>query len=175
MSGPPISCRPRWLDPGTPGAGPGNADKPPHLPGRAEGPTRPALPAPVPPRTGPLTTLKDKLRALGREVLTLYIAARDRRTPLLARLIAGVTAAYALSPIDLIPDFVPVLGLLDDLVIVPLGIWLALRLIPDQLMAEYRKLAERFETRPVSQVGLVMVIALWLLIAAFTGLVLLGR
>ena len=108
-------------------------------------------------------------------MLTLYIAARDRRTPLLARGIAAATAAYALSPIDLIPDFIPVLGLLDDLVIVPLGIWLALRLIPAGLIEEYRAIAARFATRPVSRVGLVMIVAVWLLIAAATGLVLLGR
>lgn len=80
-------------------------------------------------------------RAIERDVVALWIAARDRRTPILAKLVAGAVAAYALSPIDLIPDFVPVLGYLDDLVIVPLGILLAVRLVPAALMQEFRERA----------------------------------
>ena len=108
---------------------------------------------------------------LKRHALTLYVASRDRRTPLAARLIAFGTAAYAFSPIDLIPDFIPVLGLLDDLVVVPLGLWLALRLLPDDLIAEYRKLAERLAERPTSTGAAVFIIAIWLsaaeLVASF--------
>ncbi|TMM48458.1 DUF1232 domain-containing protein [Qipengyuania marisflavi] len=88
-----------------------------------------------------------------------------------ARLLAAATAAYALSPIDLIPDFIPVLGLLDDLIIVPLGIWLVIKLIPAELMASYREQAARFADRPTSTAGAVFVIALWLLSAAILGLV----
>ena len=76
-----------------------------------------------------------------REVGALWIAAREKRTPALARIVALATAAYALSPIDLIPDFVPVLGLLDDLILVPAGLWLARYLIPPDLLAEFRAAA----------------------------------
>ncbi|GAA5514861.1 hypothetical protein Dcar01_03624 [Deinococcus carri] len=82
------------------------------------------------------------LRALARrlkaELLALSLAARDPRTPWPARLLALLVLAYALSPIDLIPDFIPVLGQLDDLLLVPAGLWLALRLIPPQVMADAR-------------------------------------
>jgi uncharacterized membrane protein YkvA (DUF1232 family) len=82
-----------------------------------------------------LDDVKQWARALKRDVLALWIAARDRRTPWYAKAAAGAVAAYALSPIDLIPDFVPVLGYLDDLVIVPLGIALAIRLVPFAIAA----------------------------------------
>ncbi len=90
-----------------------------------------------------------------------------------ARAIAFGTAAYAFSPIDLIPDVIPVLGLLDDLVIVPFGLWLALRLIPAELMAEYRALAGRLAKRPTSRGAAIFVIALWLAGAALAGWVIL--
>lgn len=109
--------------------------------------------------------LRDWARALGRDVAALWLAARDPRTPLAAKVVAGAVAAYALSPIDLIPDFVPVLGLLDDLLIVPAGIWLALRLIPLPLMAELRERAAR-AARPVSRAGAVAVVILWLALLA---------
>ncbi len=105
---------------------------------------------------------------LRRDVLALWLAARDSRTPLAARLLAAAVAAYALSPIDLIPDIIPVLGLLDDIIIVPLGILLVLRLIPASLMAEYRDAAEG-RARPVSRAGLAAIIGLWLL--ALAGIV----
>ena len=82
-------------------------------------------------------------RALKRDVHAIYLAARDPRTPWYAKVLAIVVAGYALSPIDLIPDFIPVLGYLDDLIIVPLGIWLVVSLIPEQAMAEYRAKASR--------------------------------
>ncbi|WP_238564956.1 YkvA family protein [Sphingobium bisphenolivorans] len=81
------------------------------------------------------------------EIIALWIAARDGRTPLVARLVASATAAFALSPIDLIPDFIPVLGYLDDLIIVPLGIALAIRLIPAPLMDEFRAAARARDDR----------------------------
>ena len=100
--------------------------------------------------------------------MTLWLAARDPRVPMLAKLLAGLVAAYALSPIDLIPDFIPVLGYLDDLLIVPAGIWLAVRMIPDELLIELRVRAVD-EARPVSGLGLALVMAVWLvaLIAAW--------
>ena len=118
--------------------------------------------------------MKAWAKRLKRDLLALYLAARDPRTPLAAKLVAGATAAYAFSPIDLIPDFIPVIGLVDDLLIVPLGIWLAVRLIPDALMEEFRKLAERVERRPVSRGGMIVVIAIWLFVAALAGLFFLG-
>lgn len=86
--------------------------------------------------------MKERLRrwanTLKREGAVLALAARDPRTPWYAKALAALVVAYALSPIDLIPDFIPVIGWLDDLLLVPLGLWLALRLIPRPLMAEFR-------------------------------------
>jgi uncharacterized membrane protein YkvA (DUF1232 family) len=89
--------------------------------------------------------------AAKREIVALWLAARDPRVPWYAKLVAGAVAAYALSPIDLIPDFIPVLGYVDDLIIVPLGILLAIRLIPRPLMAELRILAAQRLEHPVSR------------------------
>jgi uncharacterized membrane protein YkvA (DUF1232 family) len=108
--------------------------------------------------------LKRWAKALKRDVVALWLAARDPRTPALAKVVAGMTAAYALSPIDLIPDFIPVLGYLDDVVIVPLGILLAVKLVPNHLMAEFRAEAMRRD-RPASRAGLVAVVALWIVAA----------
>ncbi len=108
-----------------------------------------------------------RLRArLARDAHMLWIAARDPRTPLAAKLVGGAVAAYAFSPIDLIPDFVPILGLLDDLVLVPLGLALSLRLIPAPLVAEFRAMADRAADRPVSRAGAVVTGAAWLLLLA---------
>ena len=108
-----------------------------------------------------LSEVKRWARALKRDVVALWIAARDPRTPWYAKVAAGVVAAYALSPIDLIPDFVPVLGYLDDIVIVPLGIALAVYLIPPGLMAEYRSEAMKRAGRPRSLVAGVVVGLIW--------------
>lgn len=105
-------------------------------------------------------------RSIKRDVVALWIAARDRRVPWYAKAAAGAVAAYALSPIDLIPDFVPVLGYLDDLLIVPLGILLAVKLVPHDLMAQFRAEAAARDGRPLSQVGAAAVIALWMAGAA---------
>jgi len=105
---------------------------------------------------------KQWARLIKRDVVALWIAARDRRTPILAKLVAGAVAAYVLSPIDLIPDFIPILGYIDDLVIVPLGILLAVHLIPPPLMQEFRDQAAAGE-RPVSRAGQIAIIGLWLL------------
>lgn len=104
-------------------------------------------------------------RAIKLDVVALWIAARDPRVPWYAKVVAGLVAAYALSPIDLIPDFIPVLGYLDDVILVPLGILLAVRLIPDRLMREFRAEAIRRE-RPASATGVVLVVSGWLVIAA---------
>ena len=106
--------------------------------------------------------LKRWARALKRDVVALWLAARDPRVPWAAKAVAGGVAAYALSPIDLIPDFIPVLGYLDDLLIVPAGIWLAVRMIPPALMAEFRNDAAARAVRPASYLAAVAVVGLWL-------------
>lgn len=101
-------------------------------------------------------------KALKRDIVALWLAARDPRVPLSAKLVAGAVAAYALSPIDLIPDFIPVLGYLDDLILVPVGILIAIRLVPQELMSEFRLAAEQRSGRPVSCSGLAFILAIWL-------------
>jgi uncharacterized membrane protein YkvA (DUF1232 family) len=86
--------------------------------------------------------------------------------PWYAKLLAGLVVAYALSPIDLIPDFIPVLGLLDDLVIVPFGLWLVFRLIPDGLIEEYRPEAARLADAPRSRTAAIIIVAIWVALAA---------
>jgi uncharacterized membrane protein YkvA (DUF1232 family) len=113
-----------------------------------------------------LTAAKQWARSVKRDVVALWIPARDGRTPMVAKIVAGAVAAYALSPIDLIPDFVPVLGYLDDLIIVPLGILIAIRLIPAPLMSEFRNMATQRAQRPVSRSGLVAIVIIWLLAAS---------
>lgn len=95
-----------------------------------------------------LSALKSWARGITRDVVALWIAARDPRVPWYAKAAAGAVAAYALSPIDLIPDFIPIFGYLDDVVIVPIGILLAVRLVPPELMEEFRQEAIRRESRP---------------------------
>jgi uncharacterized membrane protein YkvA (DUF1232 family) len=100
-------------------------------------------------------------KSLKRDVTALWLAARDPRVPWYAKAVAAAVAAYALSPVDLIPDFIPVLGYLDDLIIVPLGIMLAIRLIPQPVMAELRQRAAERAGRPVSRAGLIFILAVW--------------
>lgn len=104
--------------------------------------------------------LRTLLSGLRRDTRTLWLAARDRRTPWAARALAGLVLAYALSPIDLIPDFIPVLGHLDDLVLVPLGIWLALRMIPPEVVADARARAATARP-PRSSWGAALVVLAW--------------
>jgi uncharacterized membrane protein YkvA (DUF1232 family) len=115
-----------------------------------------------------LDDLRRRARALKAETLALSFAVRDPRVPWHARLLAVAVVAYALSPIDLIPDFIPVLGYLDDLILVPLGIVLVLRMVPSEVMAECRARAqaELAGGRPVSRAGAVAVIVIWVLGAA---------
>ena len=113
---------------------------------------------------------------LRRETYALYLAVRDPRTPWYARLVVAGVVAYALSPLDLIPDFVPVLGYLDDLILVPLGLALALRLVPGDVMAECRAQAATAVAagKPISRLGAAIVIAIWVLVAAIVA-ALVGR
>jgi uncharacterized membrane protein YkvA (DUF1232 family) len=120
----------------------------------------------------PLTqNLKRQARALKSETLALYLAARDPRVPWYAKVLAAAIVAYALSPIDLIPDFIPILGYLDDVILVPLGIALVLRLIPTEILEECRVRArnELAGSRPVSRAGAAVIILLWILGSAFTA------
>ena len=109
-----------------------------------------------------LAELKQRAHHLKAETFALYLAARDPRTPWYAKLLVAGIVAYAVSPIDLIPDFVPVLGYLDDLILIPAGIALAIKLVPDSVLADCRaKTQETLENgKPVSRVaGVVIVVA----------------
>ena len=105
-------------------------------------------------------------KALKRDIAALVLAVRDPRTPLAARIVAAVVVAYALSPIDLIPDFIPVLGYLDDIILVPLGLALVLRLIPPALIAEFRAVALQQPVSRLGWIGLAIVLAAWAGLAA---------
>lgn len=110
--------------------------------------------------------LREWAKSLKREALMLWLAARDPRTPIVAKLVAGFAAAYAFSPIDLIPDFIPVLGLIDDLVILPLAIAFAVKRIPPTLVAELRERAAALAERPVSSGAALVVATIWVGILA---------
>ena len=109
-------------------------------------------------------------KSLKRDIVALWLAARDPRVPWYAKAVAGAVAAYALSPIDLIPDFIPVLGYLDDLVIVPLGILLATRLVPAEVMGALRVEAARRIERPAGRAGLIFILVVWLSCLIFLAL-----
>jgi uncharacterized membrane protein YkvA (DUF1232 family) len=112
------------------------------------------------------TSLKSNLYAL-------YLAARDSRVPILPKIMIGLIVAYALSPIDLIPDFIPVIGYLDDFVLLPLGIWLAIRLIPEEVWKECQISAQkRISEMPKSRRAAVVIVIIWLLaMLGFTVLI----
>jgi uncharacterized membrane protein YkvA (DUF1232 family) len=114
----------------------------------------------------PHFTWRDRVRALKQDVVAIALAVRDPRVPWYAKAVGVCVVAYALSPIDLIPDFIPVLGLLDDLVLVPLGLLLVVRLIPADILAEHRKAAAAVAEGPVGRAGAAAVIAIWVLAAA---------
>lgn len=107
--------------------------------------------------------LKAWAKSFRRDVGALWLAARDPRVPFPAKLLAGLIAAYALSPIDLVPDFIPLIGYLDDLLIVPLGIWAVIRLIPPPILSELRERAAGMQRRS-SRIGLAIVLSVWLLL-----------
>lgn len=116
-----------------------------------------------------IESLKSHARRLKAQTLTIYCAARDPRMPIYIRFLALLIAAYALSPIDLIPDFIPVIGYLDDLVLIPLGLALVVYLAPEDLMNAARLEAEALNRRPVSYAAAVIVIVVWLLLAVVVG------
>jgi uncharacterized membrane protein YkvA (DUF1232 family) len=121
-----------------------------------------------------LSTAKNWARRIKLNVLVVYFAARDPQTPWPVRLLALAVAAYALSPIDLIPDFIPVLGYLDDLLIVPLGIMLVIRLLPVAVLAAARVRAATLLERPRSLAAAWVIVAIWLLCTAALFVWLLG-
>ena len=109
---------------------------------------------------------QERAHRLKRDVVAIAFAVRDPRVPWYAKAVGACVVAYALSPIDLIPDFIPVLGYLDDLVLVPLGLLLVVHLIPAGILAEHRAAAAKVADRPISRAGAVAVIAVWVLAAA---------
>jgi uncharacterized membrane protein YkvA (DUF1232 family) len=108
-------------------------------------------------------------RIIQRDVHAIYLAARDPRVPWYARAIAFCVAGYAISPLDLIPDFIPVVGLVDDVIIVPLGIVVVLRLIPPEVLAEHRAAAAAAQSRPEARAGAIVVVLIWVAAVALAG------
>jgi uncharacterized membrane protein YkvA (DUF1232 family) len=110
---------------------------------------------------------KTWVRLLKRDTYALYLAARDARVPILAKVLIGAVVAYAASPIDLIPDFIPVIGYLDDLLVLPLGIWLSIRLVPREVWRECQAAAaEGSRGLPSSRTAAVVIVAVWFVAAA---------
>jgi uncharacterized membrane protein YkvA (DUF1232 family) len=108
---------------------------------------------------------KERARALRREVYALYYACRDPRTPWYAKALAGGIVAYAFSPIDLIPDFIPVLGLLDDLVLIPLGVLAVRAMVPAAVLDECRERARELDEKPRSWAAAGVIVCIWIAVA----------
>src|SRR3954447_8407935 len=109
-----------------------------------------------------LSRIKSWASGLKRDAYAIYLASRDPRVPWYAKALAIAVAGYALSPIDLIPDFIPIVGYLDELILLPLGIWLVVSLIPPAIMVEYRARADAAGQRPTSRAGMIAIILLWI-------------
>ena len=116
-----------------------------------------------------LDKLKARADSLKKETLALWYALKHPRTPLAAKIVAGVVVAYALSPIDLIPDFIPVLGLLDDIVLLPLGIALCIKLMPAEVMAECRERARASLEQPRNYAAAVVIALIWIAALLLVG------
>lgn len=116
---------------------------------------------------------KNCARQLKTEVYALYLAYKDPRTPWYARLFAAVVVGYAFSPIDLIPDPIPIMGYLDDLVLIPLGVFLALKMIPQEVMADSRRKAEEViaQGKPVNKLAAVVIVLIWIGLALLAGVI----
>lgn len=123
---------------------------------------------------GTIAKVKDWARALKRNVVALWFACKDPRTPRLAKALAVFTVGYALSPIDLIPDFIPVLGFLDDAIILPGLIWLVLRMVPADVIADCRVQADAWfaqgRQKPASRVGAIVIVLVWIAVATWLWL-----
>lgn len=109
-----------------------------------------------------LESVKTRARQLKQHTLTVYFVGRDVRTPWLVRTLALMVAAYALSPIDLIPDFIPVIGYLDDMILIPLGLALVVRLTPREVLDSAREKARALGTKPISYVAAILFAIAWL-------------
>lgn len=111
-----------------------------------------------------MQSLKQLAKKLKKETYAIYLASTDQRVPWYARVLAGVTVAYAFSPIDLIPDFIPIIGYLDDLIIVPLGIWLVIKMIPPAVLADCREkaVAEIDRGKPINRAAAAIIVAIWI-------------
>jgi len=113
-----------------------------------------------------LAKLKVWARKLKEDIYTLYLSSNDPRIPFVAKVVAIITVAYAFSPIDLIPDFIPVLGYLDDLLLLPFGIWLSIRLIPEEVLLEYRQQAkEKMVQKKPNYVVALFIVLFWIVTA----------
>ncbi len=114
-----------------------------------------------------IDTWKQRIQQLKKETYALYLAYKDPRVPWYARVWLAIVVSYALSPIDLIPDFIPILGYLDDLVLLPVGILIAIKLIPEPVLAEcrHRAQAELAQDKPTSRAGVILIIMVWLTLA----------
>jgi uncharacterized membrane protein YkvA (DUF1232 family) len=119
--------------------------------------------------TSEVSTLRRWARALKQQALVVYYAARDPRTPWPVRLFALAVAAYAFSPIDLIPDFIPVLGYVDDLILIPLGVALVVRWVPADVMADAKAKAHDTARRPTSRGMAVVIVAVWIALTVALG------
>lgn len=117
-----------------------------------------------------MQSLKQLARTLKKETWAIYLVSKDSRVPWYARFLAAAVVAYAFSPIDLIPDVVPILGYLDDLIIVPAGIWLVLKMIPPEVLAECREKAatEMAQEKPSNWVAAGIIVAIWVLLGVLT-------
>src|SRR2546430_3993248 len=116
-----------------------------------------------------INSLKDWARSVKCDAHAVYLAARDPRTPWYAKALALCVAGYALSPIDLIPDFIPVIGYLDDAILVPLGVLAVVKMIPPEVMAEHREAAVLAADRPVSRSAAVIIACIWVASVALAG------
>lgn len=119
--------------------------------------------------SGALKRLKAKSETLRTEVVALYLSYKDSRTPLVAKLLVIITVAYAISPVDIIPDFIPILGYLDDLIILPLLITLSIKLLPGEVLEEYREKARenREITKKIGTWAAIFIIAIWIIIVIY--------
>jgi uncharacterized membrane protein YkvA (DUF1232 family) len=113
-----------------------------------------------------LAALKARARQVKIDLIALSLAARDTRTPWYAKLIVAGCVAYALAPVDVIPDFIPVIGLIDDLIFIPIALAVAVRFIPDEVLAECRVRAGEIAARKTSRVAGIVIVAAWIALAA---------
>ena len=122
-----------------------------------------------------IASLRKWAKSLKQQTLVVYFAARDPRTPWPVRLLALVVAAYALSPIDLIPDFIPVLGYLDDLLLIPLGLALVVRLTPPEVLITAREQARTASEKPVSRGMAAVIVVFWIVALSWIGWLVFGK